>query len=200
MKMCNRLVGMLILATGCSSNQEAAKDTPSAASTPAAPARLDAAAPTAQDSAKFKARSAAESLKVVAQLQRAVDSAAKASATIATKSSVSIARDSDVDEAYKHIKWAWDNHGPCTRLFLCLTYINEVGITFSSPGGFGPFAQIWRGNTSAHDCIQNAKDHLAAGHRGIAVEWVMASQIHNPPVKDWLRTHPDAVVEALGRI
>lgn len=105
----------------------------------------------------------------------------------------------DVDNALTHIRWAWSDNGPCTRFVLCATYIDEVGISFTN-GNFGPFIKIQRLTNSAHDCIQHAKDELVQGHRGVAVEWVIASQIHNPPVYDWLRAHPDAVVTALGRI
>ena len=105
----------------------------------------------------------------------------------------------DVAFAFSNIQWANGNTGPCTQFWLCLTYINEVGIKFSD-GNFGPTIGVWRGLSSAHDCIQNAKHALSEGKKGLAVEWVMASQIHNPPVKDWLRDHGDAVVAALGMV
>jgi hypothetical protein len=154
--------------------------------------------PTAADSAKFKAPSAADSLKLVAAIKAAVDSAKKAPKPATTqKLDATNAVDPDVAFARSHIDWADGNNGPCSNFWLCVTYIDHASITFKD-GDFGVRVGIWRGNTSAHDCIVNAKQALKEGNRGLAVEWVMAAQIHNPPVKDWLRTHPDAVVAALA--
>jgi hypothetical protein len=112
----------------------------------------------------------------------------------------------DVDTAWLHIRWAWGNNGPCSNFLLCWTYIDSAGIEFSN-GHFGPFVKIYRDGKSAHACIQAALDALypndpqhVSSDRGLAVEWVMASQIHNRPVFDWLRTHGDAVITALGFI
>jgi hypothetical protein len=108
---------------------------------------------------------------------------------------------SDVDHAWTAVNWAWHDDGPCTRFVLCWTYINGAGIAFSD-GRVGPFVQIYRDGKSAHSCIQSALDALYGNpsNPGLAVEWVMASQIHNPPEKDWLQNHPDAVIAALLRI
>jgi len=119
----------------------------------------------------------------------------------------------DIQNAYKNELWAWNDHGRCSRLLLCATYFDAWGanITFSD-GSIVPFAHVQRLTTSAHDCIQNAKNALRgkppAGNgdqgeppnKGLAVQWVMASQIHNPPLKEWMRTHPDAVIAALNMI
>lgn len=105
----------------------------------------------------------------------------------------------DVDTAWVNISWAWNDDGPCTNFLLCWTYIDSVGIKFSD-GTIGPFANIYRDGKSAHSCIASALDALKSGDRGLAVEWVMASQIHNRPVFDWLKNHPDAVIDALGRL
>jgi hypothetical protein len=112
----------------------------------------------------------------------------------------------DVETAYANIIWAWNDHGPCTRFILCATYIGNFEITFSN-GSIGFNQVVQRLTTSAHDCIQKAKDALL-GPNGdgnnpnfaLAVTWVMASQIHNKPVYEWLRTHGDAVIAALGMV
>lgn len=104
---------------------------------------------------------------------------------------------SDTDVALGHINWAWGDHGPCTKFLLCATYIDHAGISFSD-GNLGAFVKIQRLTTSAHDCIQNAKNALRDSNKALAVEWVMASQIHNRPVYDWLKGHGDAVVSALN--
>lgn len=114
--------------------------------------------------------------------------------------------ENDDQIAFSHISWAWGNTGPCTRFILCATYIGNFEITFSD-GNIGFNRIIQRLTTSAHDCIANAKKALRGPNRdgvnpdrGLAVGWVMASQIHNRPVYDWLRNHGDAVIRALGRI
>jgi hypothetical protein len=84
------------------------------------------------------------------------------------------------------------------RTLLCATYIDHVGISFKD-GDFGVSAKVQRLTTSAHDCIRNAKQELQKGNRGLAVEWVMATQLHNRTAKNWLKDHPDAVVLALRR-
>jgi hypothetical protein len=107
--------------------------------------------------------------------------------------------DDDVQNALMHVSWAWGNHGPCTRFFLCLFYIDHVEFRWTDGSvSFGP--RIQRLTTSAHDCIQNAKNAVQRGEKPLAVEWVMASQIHNPPAWEWLRTHPDAVITALSLV
>jgi hypothetical protein len=115
----------------------------------------------------------------------------------------------DIDRAFNDEKWAWNDHGPCTKVILCATYFDHFGVNIKfSDGSVVPFAHVQRLTTSAHDCIQNAKKALvkiagpgeAPAGRALAVEWVMASQIHNKPELEWLRDHPDAVVAALGKI
>lgn len=109
----------------------------------------------------------------------------------------------DVHNALVNEQWAWNDHGPCTRFLLCATYFDSFGVNITfSDGSIVPFAHVQRLTTSAHDCVQNAKNALAQSppNRGLAVEWVMASQIHNKPLMEWMRTHPDAVVAALAQI
>ena len=112
----------------------------------------------------------------------------------------------DVSTAYVGVLWAWNDNSPCSQILLCATYIGNFEITFGN-GGLGFTGVVQRITTSAHDCIKNAKDALMGQNkdgvnpdRGLAVAWVMASQIHNKPYYEWLKTHGDAVVAALGMI
>ena len=114
--------------------------------------------------------------------------------------------ETDIDRAFEDIIWAWKDHGPCSRFILCSTYFDSFGVNITfSDGSVVPFAHVQRLTTSAHDCIQNAKSAYRPNppqqpDRGLAVEWVMASQIHNRPELDWLRAHPDAVLAALDLV
>ncbi|RZM20465.1 MAG: hypothetical protein EOO88_36125 [Pedobacter sp.] len=113
---------------------------------------------------------------------------------------------SDDEVAFAHINWAWQNTGPCTRFILCATYIGNFEIVFSN-GSIGFSRIVQRLTTSARDCIKNAKKAMLGRNgdgvnpdRDLAVAWVMASQIHNRPVYDWLRLHGDNVIRALAMI
>jgi hypothetical protein len=90
---------------------------------------------------------------------------------------------------------------------FCCAYFDSFGVNITfSDGSIAPFAHVYRLFKSAHDCIVEAKRALAGRppstppDRGLAVQWVMATQIHNRPELDWLRTHPDAVIAALQQI
>jgi hypothetical protein len=90
---------------------------------------------------------------------------------------------------------------------FCCAYFDSFGVNITfSDGSIAPFAHVYRLFKSAHDCIVEAKRALAGSppstppDRGLAVQWVMATQIHNRPELDWLRTHPDAVIAALQQI
>ncbi|HEY5176982.1 MAG TPA: hypothetical protein VII95_15605 [Terriglobales bacterium] len=108
--------------------------------------------------------------------------------------------DADVQTAYANESWAWKDNGPCTKFVLCATYFDSFGVNIAfGDGSVMPFAHVQRMTTSGHNCIQNAKDNRLKD-KGLAVEWVMASQIHNKPLMEWMRTHPDAVIAALARI
>lgn len=108
---------------------------------------------------------------------------------------------SDLETSRLHVNWAWSDDGQCTNVVVCWTYIDGAGIAFSN-GRVGPFVQIVRNGKSAHSCIQPALDALngSPSNPGLAVEWVMASQIHNRPVFDWLKAHADAVIAALLQV
>jgi len=109
--------------------------------------------------------------------------------------------DPDGDRAYKDVSWAWGDSGPCTKLTLCLSYFSdwEIKVNLGS-GSISVMPRVQRITTSAHECIQNAKNALAAGDRVLAVSWVVATQLQNRPEMEWLATHGQAVITALDQI
>jgi len=124
---------------------------------------------------------------------------------------LAVALNTDEDQlAWEGIWWAWNDDGPCTKEWLCKTYIGNFSIFYN--GHWNPFSQlVQRWTTSAHDCMTNALDALKIKHsgeknesqeidHGLAIAWAMASQIHNEPYKEWQRTHGDAVIRALLRL
>jgi hypothetical protein len=105
----------------------------------------------------------------------------------------------DIGTAYAHIGWAWKNHGGCSQVDICFLHFDKwVGtIRFDDGIEISAWPRIWRGDKSAHECIVQARAALHDGQIGLAVAWVMASQIHNPDVYRWMRDHPGAVKAAL---
>jgi hypothetical protein len=107
----------------------------------------------------------------------------------------------EINEAFHRVTWAWNSRGPCADPSLCATPFETFGVSIRfNDGAVAPFAKVQRATASAHDCIRYAKDALARGDRGMAVQWVMASQLHNEAVRNWLRDNPDAVIAALARL
>ena len=107
----------------------------------------------------------------------------------------------DLKKAASEIRGSWRDYDKCTRSKVCSSYFESfgVGITFGD-GEIVPFAHVQRLTASRHDCIVNARDALDHGNRGMAVQWVMASQMLEPLDRNWLGDHPDAVLEALRHI
>jgi hypothetical protein len=107
----------------------------------------------------------------------------------------------DLKKAASEIRSSWRDYDKCTRSKVCSSYFESfgVGITFGD-GEIVPFAHVQRLTASRHDCIVNARDALDRGDRGMAVQWVMASQMLEPLDRNWLGDHPDAVLEALRHI
>lgn len=107
----------------------------------------------------------------------------------------------DLKKAASEIRGSWRDYDKCTRSKVCSSYFESfgVGITFGD-GEIVPFAHVQRLTASRHDCIVNARDALDRGDRGMAVQWVMASQMLEPLDRNWLGDHPDAVLEALRHI
>jgi hypothetical protein len=106
--------------------------------------------------------------------------------------------DEDLKEAATEIRRSWHDYDKCTHSKICYSYFESfgVGITFAD-GEIVPFAHVQRLTASRHDCIVNAREAADHGNRGMAVQWVMASQITDPLDRNWLGDHPDAVLQAL---
>jgi hypothetical protein len=108
--------------------------------------------------------------------------------------------DADLKQALSEVRAAWRDYEKCARSKMCSAYFESfgVGITFND-GTIVSFAHVQRLTASRHDCIVNAHDALDRGDLGMAVQWVMASQMQEPLDRNWLGDHPDAVIAALRR-
>jgi len=106
--------------------------------------------------------------------------------------------DEDLKEATSKIRRSWHDYNKCNHSKICYSYFDSfgVGITFAD-GEIVPFAHVQRLTASKHDCIVNAREAADHGNRGVAVQWVMASQMTEPLDRNWVGDHPDAVLEAL---
>jgi hypothetical protein len=106
--------------------------------------------------------------------------------------------EADVNVAIGHVKDAWNDFTHCRRPSACNTYFESFGVAIPfGDGSIAPFAHVQRLTATSRDCIKTAKAYLDQGNRSLAVQWVMASRIENKRVRDWLGSHPDAVLEAL---
>jgi hypothetical protein len=104
----------------------------------------------------------------------------------------------DVKTAASEILSAWHNYGQCDNTKICSAYFESYGVALTfNDGTIVPFSHTQRLTASAHDCIVNARAALARGDRGLAVQWVMASYLHDALFRNWLADHPDAVISAL---
>jgi hypothetical protein len=104
----------------------------------------------------------------------------------------------DVAVAIRYIKGAWNDFTHCSRAPVCNTYFETFGVAISfADGSIAPFSRVQRLTATSHDCIKTAKALQEQGDKSLAVQWAMASRIENIRVRDWLGTHPDAVLEAL---
>jgi hypothetical protein len=111
-------------------------------------------------------------------------------------SGAAAAADPDVREIEKAMHKAWKDTTRCFDASLCNSYFDSfgVGLLFAD-GAARPFAHMQRGPASPRDCIRNAKLALSNGDRALAVQWVMATQ--RARIRDWMREHPDDVIERL---
>lgn len=104
----------------------------------------------------------------------------------------------DVATATTYVKEAWNDFTHCRRPSACNGYFESFGVAISfGDGRITPFAHLQRLNATTRDCIKLARTYLDEGDRGLAVQWAMASRVENARVRDWMGSHPDAVVEAL---
>jgi hypothetical protein len=107
------------------------------------------------------------------------------------------AADLETKQVLKPLREAWRDHSPCWSVSVCDSYFDSFGVALLfADGTTAPFQHVQRLTISAHDCLENAKDYLARGERGLAVQWAMASQ-RSASVRDWMREHPDDVIELL---
>ena len=127
-------------------------------------------------------------------------SPANAQGPSASKSDDPTLSERDIKTVLVEIQAAWRNYGPCEQHRICDAYFESYGVarTFSD-GSIVPFAHEQRLKASAHDCIINARAALDRGDRALAVQWVIASYLHDDSFRAWLADHPDTVVAALRR-
>lgn len=110
-----------------------------------------------------------------------------------------VASDADVKQALTEIRNSWRDFNTCDRSDVCSAYFDTFGVALTfADGSIAPFSHLRRRTLSAHDCIVNARAALEQKDRGLAVQWVMASQAEHPPLRSWMGDHPDAVIEALS--
>lgn len=110
-----------------------------------------------------------------------------------------VVSDADVKKALTEIRNSWRDFNTCDRSNVCSAYFDTFGVALTfADGSIAPFSHLRRRTLSAHDCIVNARAALEQKDRGLAVQWVMASQAERPPLRVWMGDHPDAVIEALN--
>jgi hypothetical protein len=110
-----------------------------------------------------------------------------------------VVSDADVKKALTEICSFRRDFNTCDRSDVCSAYFDTFGVALTfGDGSIAPFSHLRRRTLSAHDCIVNARTALEQKDRGLAVQWVMASQAEHPQLRAWMGDHPDAVVEALS--
>jgi hypothetical protein len=125
---------------------------------------------------------------------------AQAQSDSTAKSSDAVASERDIKTILIELKAAWRDYGPCEVHRVCDAYFESYGVALTfNDGTIIPFAHVQRLLASAHDCLINARAALERGDRGLAVQWVMASYMHDDAFRSWLGDHPDTVVAALQR-
>jgi hypothetical protein len=124
--------------------------------------------------------------------------APEAAAPAASQPQIAAPAKADVAVAIRYIKDAWYDFTHCRQASACNTYFESFGVAISyGDGSLAPFSHVQRLTATSRDCIKTAKMLQEQGDKSLAVQWVMASRIENTRVRDWLGTHPDAVLEAL---
>jgi len=106
--------------------------------------------------------------------------------------------EADVNTAIDYLRGAWNDFTHCRRPSACNTYFDSFGVAISfGDGSIAPFAHVQRLTATSRDCIKTAKALLEQGDRSLALQWAMAARIEDKRVRDWLGSHPDAVLAAL---
>jgi hypothetical protein len=127
-------------------------------------------------------------------------SVAQAQSDTTAGSSDAAVSERDIKTILIELKAAWRDYAPCEVHRICDAYFESYGVALTfNDGAIIPFAHAQRLLASAHDCIVNARAALERGDRGLAVQWVMASYMHDDAFRAWLGDHPDTVLAALQR-
>jgi len=129
-----------------------------------------------------------------------VDADAKVPSVATSASAPAPVPKADVKKAAAQILRAWNNTALCWDTVRCAAWFSSFGtaLTFND-GTMVPLAHEHRLSLSGRECIQHARAALHEGNRGLAVQWVMASHLEDPLIRNWLADHPDAVLEGLQR-
>ena len=75
----------------------------------------------------------------------------------------------------------------------------RVAIPFAG-GSIVPFSHVQRLSATSRECVKKAKALEEEGNGSLAVQWAMAARIENRTIRDWLGSHPDAVLAALRQV
>ena len=104
----------------------------------------------------------------------------------------------DVRVAEHYVVEASKDLSHCRRPSACDIYFDTFGVAIQfADGSVGAFSHVQRRAATPRDCIKSARTYLQQGDRSLAVQWVMAAWIENERKRDWLGSHPDAVMAAL---
>jgi hypothetical protein len=123
------------------------------------------------------------------------------SAPAASQSQIAAPVAADVAVALSYIRAAGADFTHCRRVSACTTYFETFGVAIPfSDGSIVPFSHVQRLTATSRDCVKKAKALQEQGDRSLAVQWAMAARLENPRVRDWLGSHPDAVLEALRQV
>lgn len=107
----------------------------------------------------------------------------------------------DVVQATNYLKAAAVDFTNCRRPSACYAYFDSFGVAIPfADGSIVPFSHVQRLSATSRDCVKKAKALQEEGDRSLAVQWAMAARIENRTVRDWLGSHPDAVLEALRQV
>ncbi|HEY2401148.1 MAG TPA: hypothetical protein VGI23_12395 [Steroidobacteraceae bacterium] len=107
----------------------------------------------------------------------------------------------DVAQAATYLKTAAADFTNCRRASACKTYFDSFGVAIPfADGSIVPFSHVQRLSATSRECVKKAKALEEEGNRSLAVQWAMAARIENRTIRDWLGSHPDAVLEALRQV
>jgi hypothetical protein len=135
-----------------------------------------------------------------AQDNAAQDNAAQDNAAQANPGLVN-AEQTDVAQAVAYLKSAAADFTNCRRASACKVYFDTFGVAIPfADGSIVPFSHVQRLSATSRECVKKAKALEEEGNRSLAVQWAMAARIENRAVRDWLGSHPDAVLVALRQV